>query len=437
MGKLFQFFKLYLLQKSDRNGDGKLYPQDKKNLQLASIYLRFKDGRGIDLTVKTPFSALKTHWDKRNQKIHNKEDFSQMDVVEINNHLNIIKTMVLNSYNLAVLKGVPTDKDWLQRTISGQFKNNQEMTLLKLIEDFIKKAESGELATPEGKRYTKGSLYNYKQLKSKLDEFSLTTRIIGLDDVNSNFYDAWIKFMNDKKLSANTVGKHISRLKRVMNYGLEKKLHTNRDFEFFKKIREEPTAIYLTEEELQRIIKLNYKENKSRELARDIFIVGCYTGQRFSDYSKLTPDNLRKINGTEYLHFIQQKTGKEVIIPMHPIVKGTLDKYDFTLPKISDVELNRQIKEIGRKARINDSIVIEKTLGGRRIKETYNKYALIQSHTARRSLLTNCWLSGMPTSDLMRISGHSSEKDLLRYLKQSKEEAAVKLGEYKFFKEKL
>ena len=50
------------------------------------------------------------------------------------------------------------------------------------------------------------------------------------------------------------------------------------------------------------------------------------------------------------------------------------------------------------------------------------KYQLIKTHTARRSFCTNAYKAGMDCLDIMALSGHTTEKSFLRYIKVTQEE---------------
>ena len=94
------------------------------------------------------------------------------------------------------------------------------------------------------------------------------------------------------------------------------------------------------------------------------------------------------------------------------------------------------LKKIAAKAKLNGETTITKTKGGKEITETKKKHELISNHTSRRSFCTNAYFSGMPTLDIMAISGHTSEKVFLNYIKITDDERALKISENSFFKEK-
>ena len=85
-------------------------------------------------------------------------------------------------------------------------------------------------------------------------------------------------------------------------------------------------------------------------------------------------------------------------------------------------------------AGIKDKVIIEQTRGGVRESKTNLKYELIQTHTARRSGCTNMYLAGIPIIDIMKISGHKTEKEFLKYIRVTKEETAQNLANHPWFK---
>ena len=73
------------------------------------------------------------------------------------------------------------------------------------------------------------------------------------------------------------------------------------------------------------------------------------------------------------------------------------------------------------------------TKGGERKREVLKKHDLISVHTARRSFATNAYLQNVPTSSIMKITGHRTEKSFLKYIKISQEDNANKLVNHPFF----
>lgn len=207
-------------------------------------------------------------------------------------------------------------------------------------------------------------------------------------------------------------------------------------------------AVYLTTDELEKIynfpitpesvqnpdnlISGDWMDKKIAALkrARGLFLIGCYTGLRVSDFSRLSEAHVGK-----YITIKTQKTGTPVIIPIHPVVRDIISGgFDLT-DTISDQKLNGQIKELCRLAGITEEVMVNKNVGGRNIEIVTPKYKLVSSHTARRSFATNAYKAGVPTIAIMKITGHTKESTFLKYIKVSAQENAEMLSNHPFFKE--
>ena len=78
------------------------------------------------------------------------------------------------------------------------------------------------------------------------------------------------------------------------------------DFRLFSIPTEEPTKIYLSENEICKMKDLDLSNDKTMELARDIFLVGCYTGQRISDYNRLSGIDIVEKDGVHFFEILQK-----------------------------------------------------------------------------------------------------------------------------------
>ena len=172
---------------------------------------------------------------------------------------------------------------------------------------------------------------------------------------------------------------------------------------------------------------------KIQERIRDLFVVGCLTGLRYSDYSTLTIDNFND----NFIIKIQKKTKRKVIIPLHDYVREIYSKYNGEISSgLSIQHFNRYVKKICREIGLNTLVTYSYTRGGKIITETKEKWALISSHTARRSAATNMYLTGrMKTFEIMTITGHSTEKSFFRYIKVTKEDTIKQIAGDSFFRE--
>jgi integrase len=172
------------------------------------------------------------------------------------------------------------------------------------------------------------------------------------------------------------------------------------------------------------------------EEQRDLFIIGAWTGLRLSDYKNIKLENMVKIDGDLFIKMITKKTKGLVIIPCNPVVINILKKYEVNRNKVpnsvSDQYFNRLLKDACQIAGLTEKGRLSKT-------PELALYQCVSSHTARRSFATNMYLQSFPTIDLMKITGHSSEKTFLKYIKMSKLDSAKRLNEHikKIWSEKM
>ena len=407
---------------------------------LAIVHIRFRHGREIDLQVPTEFVMFPEYWNNKSQtfskRIQYSERFTPIEKTNLEKRFRDIKNYVLNEINTGEL----LTKEILSKVVY-QFHHPgvvmEAPTLNKYIQHFINDCTSGARLTYKMTRYRTSTLKNFLGFKSQFDTFQKAQkRKYDFKDIDLQFYNDYIQFFNAKDYTPNTIGRHTKYLKLIMRSARDENLHNNIETEksYFKVLSEEVDKIYLTEKELEAMYNLDLENSPLLNQARDVFLIGCYTAQRFDNYSKISKENIRFVDGEpRIIELIQKKTDTKVIIPIKTNLAILLKKYDFKIPKIYYQKLNDRIKIVGKLAGIDDIIIIEQTRGGRRVVRKNPKYDLIQTHTARRSGCTNMYLAGIPNIDTMKISGHKTEKEFLKYIKVTKEETAQNLAKHSWF----
>lgn len=279
------------------------------------------------------------------------------------------------------------------------------------------------------------TIKHYKQTLKQLKEFKSSTKTeLMFSAIDLNFYDKFIRYCVNKNYGTNTIGGLIKNIKVFMNEAFDRKLTTNTEFKNrkFKTIEEETENIYLTKPEIEKIYSLDLSTNPRLDKVRDMFIIGCYTGLRYSDLIRLTEQNL--IDNQTKLKIKTEKTNESVIIPLHPFIKNILDKYKgFPEYNISNQKMNEYLKELGQTADLNEKVVISTTKGGQKQSFEFKKHEIITVHTARRSFATNAFMMNIPSISIMKITGHRTEKAFLKYIKISQSENAGKLSVHPFF----
>lgn len=248
----------------------------------------------------------------------------------------------------------------------------------------------------------------------------------------SFYYDFLHFYTSVQGYHTNGFGRVIKILKIILNDAFDNNIHQNTAYKHknFKVLTEEVNNIYLSQDELQRIISLDLSFNPTIQSVRDTFIIGCYTGLRFSDISKINNEHI--YNDT--IKIKTQKTDQWVTIPLLEPVKNIINCYRLSsngFPKVCcNDTTNKYLKQIGELAGLDDIVVKVRSKGKTRVEQRLPKYQLITTHTARRSFATNLFKKGVPSRVIMLITGHKTEKSFNSYIKINSDENAELLLSY-------
>lgn len=208
-----------------------------------------------------------------------------------------------------------------------------------------------------------------------------------LSDLTTSDMEDIYKYML-RKMSNNSAICYMRKLKTILIYAIrEGYISTNPiTFKFHKdKVEKEP----LTLEEVRRIrtVKLG---SRRIENIRDLFILQCYTGLAFRDMSCFSEKDIKiDKDGKEWIVKERIKTGITALIPILPVVKEILIKYNYHLPTLTNQKYNSYLKEI------QDICGIKKTL---------------HSHLARHTCGTLLLNAGVDMLTVSKVLGHSSTK---------------------------
>ncbi len=301
----------------------------------------------------------------------------------------------------------------------------QKLELFPFIEQFIKDC------IPVRKEAT---IKTYWGTYRKMQQFAekLGVKSFEYKDITLEWRSQFICFLQSKGVSRNTEGKHIKTVKVFMNEATERNLNINLAFRSkgFQKPSEETQKIFLTMEKINKLADLDLSNNTMYDIIRDYFIISCLTALRFSDVIRIRKENIKE----NFIEIKTVKTGQGVVIPIAPLVKNILIKYNYELPKAPCNQVfNRYLKEIGKMAGLNDTIQVSRTIGGIKKTEIKLEWELISSHVGRRSLISNCILEGVNTSSLMVLSAHKSLRSFQSYVRISQQQNAEALTKYSIF----
>ncbi len=204
--------------------------------------------------------------------------------------------------------------------------------------------------------------------------------------------------------------------------------------------------IYLNESELLQLFRLEIEPGSRLDKVRDAFLIGAYTGLRFSDYTHIRPENFQDVqHGDKVVRCLvvtTKKTKKRVTIPaVHHVLVAILERNGWSSPRwgnrgkdaISNQKLNTYLKELGKIAGFTSSIEVNEFRAGGHEKKVMEKWELLTTHTARRSFATNAFKAGVPVKNIMEFTGHATVAQFMDYIKATSEETAVVLADHSFF----
>lgn len=367
------------------------------------------------------------NWDKKKMRFKRGHPYW----VEGNAILDNISTKVSSYLMQAKVNGksvsVADIKEHLME-ITG--KSQKVSNFMDFVEKLIKERK-------QDSKFADGTVTAYGQTFNKLKKYRKETRRdIDFSDIDIEFLNQFISWCyNEEDLSRNTVAKHVKHLKVFMDAAADRGYHDNLAYrrKSFSLTEYEPGFVWLTMAELKQLKKHQYESPRLARV-RDLLLVACFTGLRYSDFVRIGRNTIYSRNGTEIIQLfdVKSRKKKQLYIPVHPIVKELLVKYDYELPFISDVKINAYVKEACQVAGINQKVTLLKDDKGNEKEVTGPKWKFITTHTGRRSLITNWLLANQPIEDLRKMTGQSMQT-LIRYNKISAEANAIKISKNEFW----
>ena len=378
----------------------------KKNTSYILLCISY-DGKRLQTSINEKIDANK--WSKLKQRVK----ISCTEAFNINSYLDKIETTAKNIYYQCKMEDYSPTVDGLKEMIFSKLNgSNKKLSFYEFVEEFT------ELSKNTKKKETIDD-YNYT-IKSLKEFEKYKRRRIDWDTIDMKFYDAYMDFQyNVKGNSQNLFGKRIKHIKTFLNAAYESGNNKHLMYKGFKRLQFDTDTIYLNEQEIDKMYMLDLSKNKRLERIRDLFIVECLTGVRYGDLMKITKEYIFK----DSIKIKVSKTGQVLHTLLLPTTKKILKKYNFILPKISNSNYNKYIKEVGKIAGINESITKDTQKSGKAVSFKRKKYQLITTHTARRSFATNMYKRGYSPVQIMSITGHKKESTFLKYIRITNEES--------------
>lgn len=393
--------------------------------------------QGERIRVSTKESVRVTDWNKSTQR--GIELPRVEEIIELNKRLDAIENFSIQLLELAKKEHKKTATKVLKTAIQNfivQLNNTKEKEeFWKLFEAFVTYKKQ---ATKSYRDYSQ-ALRKHLLASEKIAQIPLTFSALhyrenGFIDHMKHYLMYTAKNKNGTPgLLTNTIWKQFKNLKVFINWCVEHnfivKFSTNHLFAQIETI----DHVYLTEVELKKLEVLEVSNHE--KIVRDLFLISCETGLRFSDLCSLASSNsVLEMNFEVY----PKKTRKNehthrILIPISSRVQRIITSNNGQLPIYPPSRIqffNRTLRDLCKQAGISSSNVYYRIIQGKEVAIEQKKYELISSHTGRRTFCTLKFLAGMPSHVIMKFSGHTSEKNFLRYLKLDAELTAERYRDF-------
>lgn len=418
----------------------KSYEKGNKEVLIFSIF-RYnveptseKDNGRRRLRYTTTKRVNPKYWNKKTNRC--KESVDYPDGSKINKSLEALRAVIREYYEYEAINLNLEPSDFkieldyrLGRKKRPEVKAPNYSDLTQFLESQIQKHKIGKEHLRGGQKYKK-----LQTLKNRLKKYS---KVIGIDPINYEhineaFKDSFILWMEKKELSQNTISKEIELLKGLLRDS--RKYHDNDYYtdDGFRVQRKQIPKPCPTLKELRHLMKFEF-ESERRQKAIDLYLIGAFTGLRWSDVIRLTKKNLIiDDEGNESLEVYTYKgrnvkSDNEVIIPILPDFKKLIRKYNWDFPKMSDTECNRTLKEAAKEAELNREVLINSAVKGEEATK-YPLHEVISFHSSRRAFIT-FMINDLEVSaeELKLITGQSLQV-LLSYWNGDKKKNASKVS---------
>lgn len=389
--------------------------------------------------AKSKIKVSKDYWSNTHNRTNLKntvedDDFKD-EIEDVKAEMRKLEKHIFKYFNDANPEKV--DKEWLQNSIDLFYNPKVKITIpddLTGFIDYYLKVKKSEIKLSKHKRLT---TTKNKMLRI---EKELGEKIL-IAEINEDFKTKYVDFSSKHSYSQNTQQRELARIKTICSYAKYLGIETHYQLDKLNLKRETVNHVYLNFDELE-IIKNKVFTKDYLDNARDWLLISCYTAARVSDFMKFTKENIRIENGKYLLEYKQQKTDKLTTIPVSKELRIVLSKRNGDFPRaISDQKYNEYIKEVCKECEFNEMTKGKKRIsvapeGVKPTKFDYRdvigefpKHELITSHIGRRSLATN-YYGKVPTTYLIGITNHSTEKQFLNYIQKSNKDLALDAYDY-------
>ena len=404
------------------------------------------DSQRLEYYLPAEYKIKPSHWDRvaRCAMTDSRRNKDLKGDPRLKVHLDNVNTEITKTRNTLVdiiqeyqhkgIKPTPAEiRQLLSERMGKRTSTPKNVFFLDFVDEYIKKSVDLQEQSRKQQASAKNVIERYSKSINKKLRF---------EDITIDFRNDFVKYLKTTKhekgdyYKPNTIARIFKNVKTWMRVAYDKGLTHNNDFKkkAFGVQKDDADTVYLKEEEITQMYNTDLSGSPRLEKVRDVFVIMCCTGIRYSDYRLLKKENILP---SGLIRVITKKTKTPVEIPMHDRIIEIMKKYNGEFPPApSNQKFNDYMTEVIKVAKLDRDVVISETRGTMTSNKTMKLSTLVTAHTARRSCATNMFLAGVPTLSIMKITGHKSEKVFLKYIRVTQEENALKLRDHSFYKTK-
>jgi integrase len=395
-------------------GDVKFYT---KRIDEAFSYIfvdiSYKKNR---LRLSTGYTIKTKNWHTNLQRVTSAEQ----NYIIVNAHLTKLKSEIDSYISGLMLDRVVPEPAEFENKLKEIMKpknfeekkaeENKENNFLFRFNSWIEQRSSSNL-------YSKARIQKYKAVAKHIKLFEESKKtVISVSDLPKSFLIDFANYLvSYKGLKNNTI---ITLIKIIKTFLKDFKsdfpnieVINMREFRTYKDTV--PYKVVLEEKDI-RILE-NIKNLPAHlETTRKRFLLQIDLLVRISDFSMIKPEHINK--DKRQIQLVQVKTGDRIMIPITNKAIEILENWDFQIPKISEKAYRENIKKVCQLAGFTDIIEIVSFSGNNRVTQTFPKFELISTHTARRTGITKLIRKGVPIPMIMKITGHKKVQTLMTYV---------------------
>mgnify|MGYP003289754021 FL=1 len=257
------------------------------------------------------------------------------------------------------------------------------------------------------------------------EEFSCILMPSQITDV---FYANFIQWAHEKGNCFSTIKLYCNQLKSALNWASRHGCKLSQTYNVYEVPRYFKSRVALSQDEISHITHFDVSRvarrpqyRRTLERVRDMFVLLCNLGQRYSDIRRISPENFER----NLFRIIQQKTGNRAVVDIDryaivpKLTYSLLKKYGYRSPYTSSVSnydryLHSLLREIGEE--FNDTVITEVKVGGVVNRSENQKWELCTSHTGRRTFISYNVMRCPTEAEVRKCSGHKSAKTFERYI---------------------